>query len=300
MSHPTIGLLGVPLDLGAGRRGTDMGPSAIRIAGLARRLERNGFPIHDHGYVATAAPETRAHGDAKLRFGDPIAHTCIRLRDRVAAILRGQEFPVVLGGDHSIAMGSVAGAASHVGELGLLWIDAHADLNTPETTPSGNVHGMPLAVLLGRGDPDLLAIAGTEPAVKVEHTAILGLRDVDSGEAERIRRLGITVHTMKDIDERGIGTCIKEALATVTNGTDAFHVSLDMDALDPEIAPGVGTPVPGGLTYREAHLACELAADTKKLVSLDVVEVNPILDERNRTGKLAVDLVLSALGKTIY
>ena len=295
-----VGILGVPLDLGSGRRGTDMGPSAIRFAGISERLRRLGVQVHDHGYVAAAAPETRLPGDERLRFGREIVRTCLRLRDRVKGILRSGETPVVLGGDHSIAMGSVAGTAAVAGgKIGLLWIDAHADLNTPETSPSGNVHGMPLAVLLGKGDPLLKGIGEKSPVVSPRHAALLGLRDVDPGERERIRKLGIAVYTMKELDERGTSACLREALARVTKGTVGFHLSLDMDALDPEIAPGVGTPVPGGLTYREAHLACELVAETGKLLSMDVVEVNPILDERNRTADLAVQLVLSALGKTI-
>jgi len=299
-----VGLLGVPLDLGAGRRGTDMGPSAIRFAGLSERLRRFGADVNDHGYVAVAAPEMRAPGDEHLRFGREISRTCVRLRERVKALLAAGDTPVVLGGDHSLAMGSAAGTAAHVGargeRIGLLWIDAHADLNTPETSPSGNVHGMPLAVLLGRGDELLLGIGESRPIVDPAHTALLGIRDVDPGERERLRRLGVAVYSMKEIDERGASTCLREALARVTDGTAGFHVSLDMDALDPEHAPGVGTPVPGGLTYREAHLACELVAESDGLLSLDVVEVNPILDERNRTAELAVQLVLSALGKTIY
>jgi arginase len=296
-----VGILGVPLDLGAGRRGTDMGPSAIRFAGLAERLRRLGVAVHDHGYVAAAAPETRVPGDEHLRFGREISRTCLRLRDRVKGILGAGETPVILGGDHSLAMGSVAGTAAHAGgRVGLLWIDAHADMNTPETSPSGNVHGMPLAVLLGRGDPMLKGIGGKAPTVLPRHAALLGVRDVDPGERKLIRELGLAVYTMKELDERGTGTCIREALARVTKGTKGFHLSFDMDVLDPEYAPGVGTPVPGGLTYREAHLACELAAETGKLLSMDVVEVNPILDERNRTADLAVQLILSALGKTIY
>ncbi|MCK6461861.1 MAG: arginase [Planctomycetes bacterium] len=296
-----VGILGVPLDLGAGRRGTDMGPSAIRFAGLAERLRRLGVAVHDHGYVAAAAPETRVPGDERLRFGREIVRTCLRLRDRVKWILSSGETPVILGGDHSIAMGSVAGTAAHAdGRIGLLWIDAHADLNTPETSPSGNVHGMPLAVLLGKGDAALLAIGGRKPVVSARHAALLGVRDVDPGERELIRELGLAVYTMKELDERGTSTCIREALARVTKGTKGFHLSFDMDVLDPEYAPGVGTPVPGGLTYREAHLACELVAETGRLLSMDVVEVNPILDERNRTADLAVQLILSALGKRIY
>jgi arginase len=280
-----------------------MGPSAVRIAGLNQKLEALGVPVKDHGYIAVAPPETRSEGDERLRFGKEIVRTCLRLRDRVAAILDGGSIPIVLGGDHSIAMGTVAGVAEHLdrtkGKLGLLWIDAHADINTPETSPTGNVHGMPLAVALGLGDPSLLAIGHKRPMVDVERTVLLGIRDVDPGEAKRIREIGLSVYTMKDLDERGIAVCLREALQRVTKGTAGFHLSFDMDALDPEEAPGVATPVQGGLTYREAHLACELVAESGKLVSMELVEVNPILDERNRTALLAVGLVLSAMGKRI-
>lgn len=299
MTRP-VGILGVPLDLGAGRRGTDMGPSAIRLAGLTRHLSRLGIEVEDHGEQAVATPETRQPGDEHFRFGAHIVRACKRLRDRVRGILENGSMPLVLGGDHSIAMGTVAGVAAHHGEIGLLWVDAHADLNTPETSPSGNVHGMPLAAILGRGDGPLSQIGESTPMVSMEKTVILGLRAVDPGESRRIRNLGITVYTMKDIDERGIHACVVEALARVTDKTKGFHVSFDMDALDPEAAPGVGTPVTGGLTYREAHSCCEEIAETGKLLSMEVVEVNPILDVRNRTGELAVELILSALGKTIY
>jgi arginase len=299
----TVDVLGVPLDLGSGRRGTDMGPSVIRIAGLTRRLEGMGIKVNDHGYVAVAAPETRAPGDEKLRFGREIQRTCVRLRDRVRGILEADGTPLVLGGDHSIAMGTVAGVSAHLaakGEaLGLIWIDAHADLNTTETTPSGNVHGMPLAAILGRGDPMLLEIGLERPMVDPKRTVLLGQRSVDPGERDRIQRLGLTVYTMKDLDERGFAACLREALDLVLEGAEGIHLSFDMDALDPEVAPGVGTPVPGGLTYREAHLACELVAETDALLSMEIVEVNPILDDRNRTGVLAVELVQSAMGKRI-
>ena len=301
---PSVGLLGVPLDLGSGRRGTDMGPSALRIAGLTRRIENLGVTVSDHGYVAVAAPETRQPGEETLRFGREIFRTCRRVRDRVRAIVDGGALPLVLGGDHSIAMGTVAGMAAHVGEqrkkLGLLWIDAHADLNTPDTSPSGNVHGMPLAVILGRGAPMLLDLLEARPMVSVENTAILGLRAVDPGEKERIRRLGVSVYSMQDLDERGLSACVREALETVCKGTAGFHLSYDMDAVDPEVAPGVGTPVQGGLTYREAHLACELVAESRRMLSMEVVEVNPMLDERNKTAQVAVGLIQSALGKRIY
>jgi len=300
----TAGILGVPLDLGSGRRGTDMGPSAVRLANLSARLEGLGVAVRDLGYLAVAAPETRQPGDERLRFGREIQRTCLRLRERVKAALEAGQFPIVLGGDHSLAMGSVAGAASHLedggGVLGCLWIDAHADVNTPQTSPSGNVHGMPLAVLLGKGDPLLLGIGRRVPVLSARHTALLGLRSVDEGERRALRDLGLLVFTMRELDERGVSACVREAIDRVTDGTGGFHLSLDMDALDPEEAPGVATPVPGGLTYREAHLACELVADSRKLVSMDVVEVNPILDERNRTAEVAVELILSAMGKRIY
>lgn len=303
-TRQSVGVLGVPLDLGAGRRGTDMGPSAIRLAGLSQKLKRLGVEVRDHGYVAVAAPETRDPGREDLRFGREIQRTCARLRDRVRTILSGGSVPLVLGGDHSIAMGTVAGVASHFAErnesIGLIWVDAHADLNTPQSSPSGNVHGMPLATILGVGDETLVGLGPKVPWVDPSRVAILGLRDVDAGEKKRIRDHGIRVFSMKEIDERGIHDCMLDALAVATNKTAGFHLSFDMDSLDPDVAPGVGTPVPGGLTYREAHLACELAAETTKLVSLEIVETNPILDERNTTGKLAVEFALSALGKTIY
>jgi arginase len=297
----TVGILGVPLDLGAGRRGTDMGPSALRIAGMTSRIENVGRTVEDHGYVAVAAPETRAPGDERLRFGKEILRTCTRVRDRVKTILGGGAFPLVIGGDHSMSMGTVAGTRTWAdAPIGVLWIDAHADLNTHETSPSGNVHGMPLAVILGKGDPSLLGLHPSGPMAKPEHTVILGLRDVDPGEKRRIANLGVTVYSMKELDERGASACIREALKRVMNGTKGFHLSFDMDSIDPEIAPGVGTPVPGGLTYREAHLACELAAESGGMLSMDLVEVNPILDDKNRTAQMAVGLIQSALGKTIY
>jgi arginase len=281
-----------------------MGPSALRIAGLTKRLENLAVTVSDHGYVAVAAPETRQPGDETLRFGREIFRTCRRLRDRVRAIIDSGSLPLVLGGDHSIAMGTVSGVAAHLLEqkkkLGLLWIDAHADLNTPDTSPSGNVHGMPLAVILGRGAPMLLDLLEAQPMVSVQNTAILGLRAVDPGEKERIKRLGVSVYSMQDLDERGLSPCVREALETVSKGTAGFHLSFDMDAVDPEVAPGVGTPVQGGLTYREAHLTCELVAESERMLSMEVVEVNPMLDERNKTAQVAVGLIQSALGKRIY
>jgi len=301
--HRSVDLVTVPLDLGAGRRGTDMGPSAIRIAGLTPRLEALGLAVRDHGHVPVAAPETRPTGDASLRFGRTILHACRRLGDRVGTMLERGGVPLVLGGDHSIAMGTLAGVSGHFARegrrVGLLWIDAHADCNTPETSPSGNVHGMPLAVILGRHAPLFGELRVELPMVDVERTVLMGVRDVDAGEREQLKSWGLKVVTMKEIDERGIRACMVDALARVTEGTAGFHLSFDMDALDPEVAPGVGTPVPGGLTYREAHLACELVAESGSLVSMEVVEVNPVLDVANRTARLAVELILSAMGKRI-
>jgi arginase len=280
-----------------------MGPSAIRLGGLTPGLERLGIEVHDHGYVVIAAPETRTPGRTDFRFGKEIHRTCERLRNRVQSILAAGARPLVLGGDHSIAMGSVAGTAAHYAaqgeKIGLLWVDAHADLNTPKSSPSGNIHGMPLATILGNGDPLLMGLGHASPMVDKSNVAIVGLRSVDPGERRWIREQGISVFTMTEIDETGFAHCMRQALEVVTKGTCGFHVSFDMDSLDPETAPGVGTPVPGGLTYREAHLACEMIAETERLVSLEVVETNPILDERNRTGTLAVELILSCLGKTI-
>ncbi len=301
-----VGILGVPFDLGAGRRGTDMGPSAIRLAGIQGRLERLGYRVRDYGRVSTVEPEGADVGDQHMRFAESIAGTCIALRDGVLDVLAAGETPVVLGGDHSLAMGSVAGAAAHVAQqhdgaqLGVLWVDAHADLNTPETSPSGNVHGMPLAMLLGKGPDVLLRIGKACPVISPHNVAIVGLRSVDAGEAARIREMGIHVFTMREIDDQGIAACMRQALDAVEDGTEGFHMSFDMDSLDPSIAPGVGTPVRGGLTYREAHLICEMVADTRRMLSMDVVETNPILDDRNTTGQAAVDLTLSALGKQIY
>ena len=307
MSAPRggIDILTVPLDLGAGRRGTDMGPSAIRIAGLTTRLHHLGIEVRDHGHIPVAAPETRVPGNERMRFVRQIVHVCSRLRDRVRTMLDAGGMPLILGGDHSIAMGTVAGVCEHMRErgqrkFGLLWIDAHADMNTQDTSPTGNVHGMPLSAILGLCGPELSRIGPQTPMLDLERVVMFGIRDVDPGESERIRGIGVRAYSMKEIDERGIRTCIVEALGRVTDGTAGFHLSFDMDSLDPEAAPGVGTPVPGGLTYREAHLACELAAETGSLISTEWVEVNPILDDRNRTGRLAVGLILSALGKRIY
>jgi arginase len=292
------------MDLGAGRRGVDMGPSAIRVAGLATRLTRLGFDVRELGAVFVREPETCPVGDGRTKYLEEVRSCCVELRDRLLGALRDGAVPVVLGGDHSIAIGSIAAQALHQRErggrpVGLVWVDAHADMNTPETTPSGNIHGMPLAVALGLGPRPLLDVAGDRPALDARHVSIVGARDLDRAERDVVRRSGVRVFTMSEIDERGMAACMADAIERATTGTAGVHLSFDLDAVDPEVAPGVGTPVAGGLTYREAHLACEKVAHTGLLLGLDVVELNPILDEGNRTAKLAVELILSAFGKTI-
>jgi arginase len=303
MRRSQIAVIGAPLDLGSGRRGVDMGPSAIRLAGLGPRLETLGYRIEDCGNIAVEQPEGASPGAAEARYLRQIAEACTRLAALVErAAARGQ-VPLVLGGDHSVAMGSVSGMANRFRgrrkRLGLLWLDAHPDMNTPDTSPSGNVHGMPLACLVGLGPRRLTHLCGWAPKVDPRNVAVVGLRDVDQLEKPHVRASGVTALTMRDIDERGLRAVMEEALAVVTSGTEGFHVSLDMDAVDPQQAPGVGTPVRGGLSYREAHLAMEMICDCRRLTSMDVVEVNPVIDEANRTALLAVELVMSAMGKRI-
>lgn len=297
----TISLIGVPIDLGAGRRGVDMGPSAIRYAGLAERIAALGFAVRDQGNIAVPLAETCAMPGAgeRLRYLQPIRSVCTALASTVAAIVAEGALPLVLGGDHSLAIGSVAGSA-HNRRLGLIWVDAHGDFNTPETTPSGNIHGMSLAVLCGRGDPSLVALGTTTPVVDARNVVLIGVRDLDAGERLLLREAGVHVFTMHDIDRRGLPQVMEHAVALAGEGTNGFHVSLDLDAVDPREAPGVGTPVLGGISYREAHLAMELIAQSGMLRSLDLVEVNPILDTANVTAMLAVELALSALGKRTF
>jgi arginase len=295
-----ISLLGVPMDLGADRRGVDMGPSAIRYAGLSDKLRALGHEVEELGAIPVPGPEVHPPGDPRLKYLDPIVAVCAATADRVAASLEVGRLPIILGGDHSIALGSVGGAARARGAVGLLWLDAHGDFNTSETTPSGNIHGMILAALAGLGDPRLVNAAGPGPHVDPRRIAVVGARSLDPGERALLRGSGAQVYTMADIDRRGMAHVMREALGHVGAGAAAVHVSLDMDVVDPREAPGVGTPVPGGITYREAHLALELIAADGRLSSLDVVEVNPILDQENRTAALAAELVLSAVGKTIY
>lgn len=303
-SSRRIRVIGVPLDLGASRRGVDMGPSAVRVAGLAARLEALGHQVTDGGNIRVEIAETQIPGNKNAHYLDEIAATCRCTGEAVQKALEQGMTPLILGGDHSVAAGSVAGAAEFYrrrGEkIGLLWIDAHSDINTPETSPSGNVHGMPLAALLGLG-PDLLAnLFDYAPKIAPQNAVLIGVRDIDLPERENLRRSGIgRVYTMRDIDERGMRTVMEEALQAVGNGTAGYHVSLDMDWIDPEEAPGVGTPVRGGATYREAHLAMEIIADDGHMCSFEVVEVNPVIDEHNRTADLAVELACSAFGKKI-
>lgn len=298
-----IRLIGVPLDLGAGRRGVDMGPSALRIAGLQERLERLGYRVTDAGDQAVPIPESADPGDPHAHYLPQIAEVAEALSLRVAEALREGAIPLVLGGDHSLSIGTIAGAAQWAREsetdVGLLWFDAHSDMNTPETSPSGNIHGMPLAASLGYGPPELTEIGGFSPKVRWDRTVVIGTRAVDRSERPLVRESGIRAFTMREIDEDGIVPVLEEALAIVTEGTAGFLVSWDMDVVDPNFAPGVGTPVKGGVDYREGHLALEIVSDTDGMIGMDLVETNPILDERNRTGRLGMELILSAFGKSI-
>jgi arginase len=301
-----IRVIGVPLDLGASRRGVDMGPSAVRVAGLEARLEALGHEVTDGGNIRVEIAETQTAGKENAHYLKQIAQTCTRTAEAVLKTLEEGMTPLVLGGDHSLAAGSVSGVAEFYrrkgekGEkIGLVWIDAHSDINTPETSPSGNVHGMPLAALLGMGPEALGNIFGYAPKILGENTALVGIREIDAAERENIRRAGVAVYTMRDIDERGMRAVMEEALSAAGRGTAGYHVSMDMDWIDPEDAPGVGTPVRGGATYREAHLAMEIIADHGRLLSFEIVEVNPVIDEHNRTADLAVELACSAFGKKI-
>jgi len=294
-----IAIIGAPLDLGAGgRRGVDMGPSAIRYGGLGKRLARLELPCHDLGNVEAPLREVAEPGDPKARYLEPIRETCERVAVRVADATRDGRIPLVLGGDHSVGLGTLGGMASVRGRGAVIWLDAHGDLNTPATTPSGNVHGMPLAAALGRAGPGFETPVWSLPAVEAERTVLIGTRSLDPGERELARELGLSVFTMSEVDRRGMEAVCRDALERV-RGAAFVHLSLDLDVVDPDVAPGVGTPVRGGLSYREAHLAMELVAEAGVLDSLELVEVNPILDHRNETGRLAVELAASALGARI-
>jgi arginase len=299
-----VAIIGAPLDLGAGRRGVDMGPSAVRVAGLGRRLAALGYDVSDLGNIPVPQPEAvDDFGPSDAKYLPQIAAACESLGLLVAQSLTDGKRPLVLGGDHSIAAGTVAGVSRHFRDsgfkIGLLWMDAHADMNTPDSSPSGNVHGMPLACCVGVGPASLARMFGFAPKIDPANVALVGIRDVDQLERGVVRDSGVRAFTMRDIDERGMRAVMDDAIAIAMRGTAGFHLSLDMDFVDPEYAPGVGTPVRGGVTYREAHLAMEVICDSGHMVSMEVVEVNPVIDEVNRTADLAVELILSAMGKKI-
>jgi arginase len=298
-----IRIIGVPLDLGASRRGTDMGPSALRIAGLGNALRRLGYEVALEEDISAPAMETRHSEDRQARYKPQILDVCTRLATRVRSVLDAGEFPLVIGGDHSIAMGTVAGTSAHFHDqdesIGLIWFDAHGDMNIPGVSPSGNIHGMPLAHLLGNGDGDLKNILGFSPKVKPENVVLVGVRAIDRHERQIIRESGIHAFTMREIDEHGMATVARRALEIVNEGTVGFHVSFDVDGCDPTVIPGSGTLVPGGVSFREAHLLMEYVADSGRLLSLEIVELNPFLDERNISARRALELILSAMGKSI-
>ncbi|MBI4441791.1 MAG: arginase [Acidobacteria bacterium] len=296
-------IIGVPLDLGQERRGVDMGPSALRVADVNARIGALGFEVDDAGNVAVPIREMQHPGNHRAKYLKAIAEACKRQATWVLRTLRQGYFPLVLGGDHSIAVGTVAGVAEYYRrkgkQVGLIWVDAHADMNTPETSPSGNIHGMPLACCLGYGPKELTHLLDTAPSISPRNAVLVGVRSIDSSEKQTVTESGLTVYTMRQIDERSLRTVMEEAIAIADRDTAGFAVTLDMDFVDPSEAPGVGTPVRGGATYREAHLVMEMIADSRRMLSLEVVEVNPVIDVANRTANLAVELVLSALGKKI-
>jgi arginase len=298
-----IKIIGVPMDLGASRRGTDMGPSALRIAGLGSAIRAMGYVVEQEEDIFVPAMETRALEDSKARYKPQILSVCTELAGRVKELMDEGVFPLVIGGDHSIAMGTVSGVAAHFRErgeeMGLIWFDAHGDMNIPGVSPSGNIHGMPLAHLLGRGDPDLAGILGFSPKLNPDKVVLIGIRDIDAGERKIIRESGIHVFTMRDIDELGMASVARKAMEIVTCGTAGFHVSFDVDGCDPTVIPGSGTLVPGGVRFREAHLLLEYCADSRQLTSMEVVELNPFMDQGNISAERTLHLITSALGKSI-
>jgi arginase len=298
-----IQIIGVPMDLGSGRRGVDMGPSAIRIAGVAEKLRILGHTVQDEGDIPAKAPELQKVRNDKLRYLSEIVRVCTLLANKVERILHHPGFPLVLGGDHSVAIGTIGGVASYCEKmhkkLGVLWVDAHGDFNTEVTTPSGNIHGMPLAAAIGLGAIELTSIGGDHRKVDPKNVVMIATRDLDEGERRNIRKQGVNVFSMEDIDKYGMARTITRAL-TKLRQVDMVHVSLDLDAIDPSVAPGVGTPVKGGLNYREAHLIMETVHEHGIMTSMDVVEVNPILDDRNQSAEFAVELIQSAFGKKIF
>ncbi len=303
MKQSQIAVIGAPLDLGQDRRGVDMGPSALRVAGLDRKLKALGYDVEDMGNVQVDQQENSPEGPRHAKYLPQIAAACERLGNMVAHAMEENKAPLVLGGDHSVAIGTVAGVAKHFKKkrqkIGLIWVDAHADMNTPQTSPSGNVHGMPLACCIGLGPPELTKLFGFSPKVDPKNVCIVGVRDIDIMERAHVRESGIHAFTMRDIDERGLRAVMAQAIELAARGTAGFHLSLDLDYVDPADAPGVGTPVRGGATYREAHLAMEMICDSNGMVSMEAVEVNPVFDEINRTAELGVELIMSALGKKI-
>jgi len=311
MPVPSIHVIGVPLDHGAGRRGVNMGPSAIRIAGLQARLKRLGYDVIEHGDLFVPAPETEDEGPPDAKYLSLITDVCRRLATLVENVIEHDGFPLVLGGDHSIAVGTISAVAStlhrrrgvtsptHAPNIGVLWFDAHGDINRPETSPTGNIHGMPVACLLSEGPESLNRLCYPGPKIRPGSFCQIGLRDLDVKEKRLLRESGIHAYTMADVDRRGMASVVEEAIALAARGTDALHCSFDIDAVDPGVAPGTGTPKHGGLTYRETHLALEILAESGCLTSLDMVEVNPILDHENRTASLAVEFIGSALGERI-
>src|SRR5690348_1373761 len=298
-----IRIIGVPMDLGASRRGVDMGPSTLRVAGLQARLKQLGHQVEDIGNIVVKQPEEQHYGVKNAKYLDEISDTCKGLAEITRKALDEDFLPLVLGGDHSIAVGTAGGVAAHFHKqskrIGLIWLDAHGDMNTPESSPSGNVHGMPLASIMGYGPPELTELGGVKPMVEPRSIALVGVRDLDSKERRLVKDSGVHVFTMRDIDERGMREVMAEALRFTTDDVAGVAVSLDMDFVDPSDAPGVGTPVRGGVTYREAHLALEMIADSRSMVSFEVVEINPVIDLHNTTATLGVELVLSGLGKKI-
>lgn len=304
LENKKVRIIGFPSDLGASRRGVDMGPSAIRIANVGTRLRNIGYDVEDIGNVAVAVRESiTGPGNSKSKFLKEIVDATKALKERVYDSLKDGKVPLTLGGDHSLAIGSIAGVAKYYGEknqkIGVIWLDAHGDINTPDTSASGNIHGMPLAHCLGVGHKDLLSIGDKQPMVDASRAVLIGIRDLDPGERQAIREQGVRAFTMRDIDEMGMRNVIQEAIKIATNGTAGFHLSFDVDCMDPREAPGVGTAVRGGTTYREGHLAMELLHDSGKMLAMDITEVNPVLDTSNQTADLAVEMVLSAFGKRI-
>jgi arginase len=304
LENKRVRIIGVPTDLGASRRGVDMGPSALRVANIGPRLGRLGYDVEDLGNISVAVRESVAKPrETGIKFLPEIVAMAASLKEKVYVAFQEGRIPLVLGGDHSLAIGSIAGATKYFSEknqrIGVIWLDAHGDVNTPETSQSGNIHGMPLAHALGIGHKDLLGVSEKIPMVDPSRSVLIGIRDLDPGEQNAIREMGVRAFTMRDVDEMGMRNVIQEAIRIATNGTAGFHLSYDVDSMDPSVAPGVGTAVRGGFTYREGHLAMEILHDSGKMLSMDVTEVNPVLDTSNQTADLAVEMALSAFGKRI-